>query len=85
MTIETLRNEIDVIDAQLVDLLNRRYCCCVEIGKLKKGQGTMIRDASRERKIIDVLSEDEWHPGMIEAVWPAIMAFSRELQSDLGK
>lgn len=85
MTIETLRNEIDIIDAQLIDLLNRRYCYCVEIGKLKKGQGTMVRDTVRERKIIDTLSENEWHPGMVETVWPAIMAFSRELQSDLGK
>lgn len=81
MTIETLRNEIDVIDAQLIDLLNRRYCYCVEIGKLKKGQGTMVHDATREKKIIDTLSENEWHPGMVEAVWPTIMAFSRELQS----
>lgn len=82
MTIETLRNEIDIIDAQLIDLLNRRYCYCVEIGKLKKSQGAMVRDAIRERKIIDALSENEWHPGMVEAVWPAIMAFSRGLQSD---
>ena len=81
MTIETLRNAIDVIDAQLIDLLNRRYCYCAEIGKLKKGQGTMVRDAIRERKIIDTLSENELYPGMVEAVWPAIMAFSRELQS----
>lgn len=81
MTIETLRNEIDIIDAQLIDLLNRRYCYCIEIGNLKKGQGTMVRDAIRERKIIDTLSESEWHQGMVEAVWPAIMAFSRELQS----
>lgn len=81
MTIETLRNEIDIIDAQLIDLLNRRYCYCVEIGNLKKEQGTMVRDAIRERQIIDTLSEDAWHPGMVEAVWPAIMAFSRELQS----
>lgn len=45
----------------------------------------MVRDAIRERQIIDTLSEDAWYPGMIEAVWPAIMAFSRELQSDLEK
>lgn len=82
MTIETLRNEIDVIDSHLIDLLNRRYCYCVEIGKIKKEQGTMVRDAIRERKIIDILSENEWHPGMVEAVWPAIMAFSRELQKN---
>lgn len=79
MTIETLRNAIDVIDTQLIDLFNRRYCYCVEIGKLKKEQGTMVRDAIRERKIIDTLSENELYPGMVEAVWPAIMAFSKTL------
>ena len=80
MTIETLRNEIDVIDTQLIDLLNRRYCYCIEIGKLKKEQNTVVFDANREQKIINRLSEDEWYPGMVKTIWPTIMAFSRELQ-----
>ena len=80
MTIETLRNEIDIIDAQLVDLLNHRYTYCIEIGKLKKEQNTVVLDSNREQKIIDRLSKNEWHSGMVEAVWPIIMAFSRKLQ-----
>lgn len=80
MTIETLRNEIDVIDTQLVDLLNRRYTYCIEIGKLKKEQNTVVLDSNREQKIIDSLSENEWYSGMVEAVWPTIMAYSRSLQ-----
>ncbi len=80
MTIETLRNKIDVIDTQLVDLLNHRYTYCIEIGKLKKEQNTAVLDSNREQKIIDKLSEDEWYPGMIEAVWPTIMAYSKSLQ-----
>ena len=80
MTIETLRNEIDIIDAQLVDLLNHRYTYCIEIGKLKKEQNTMVLDSNREQKIIDRLSENEWYSGMVEAVWPTIMAYSRSLQ-----
>ena len=80
MTIETLRNEIDIIDAQLVDLLNRRYTYCIEIGKLKKEQNTVVLDSNREQKIIDSLSENEWYSGMVETVWPTIMAYSRSLQ-----
>ena len=79
MTIETLRNAIDVIDAQLVDLLNHRYIYCIEIGKLKKEHNTAVLDSNREQKIIEQLSADEWHSGMVEAVWPTIMAFSRKL------
>ena len=83
MTIETLRNEIDIIDAQLIDLLNHRYTYCIEIGKLKQEQNTTVLDSNREQKIINRLSEDEWYPGMVEAVWPAIMSFSRNLQFNL--
>ena len=35
MTIESLRNEIDNIDAEIVSLLNKRYNCCIAIGELK--------------------------------------------------
>lgn len=80
MTIETLRNEIDIIDTQLVDLLNHRYTYCIEIGKLKKEQNTVVLDSDREQKIIGRLSENEWYSGMVEAVWPTIMAYSRNLQ-----
>ena len=40
-----------------------------------------ILDSGREKRIINNLSLDEKYSGMVEAVWPAIMAFSRELQS----
>lgn len=83
MTIETLRNEIDVIDSQLIDLLNHRYCYCIEIGKLKKEQNTIVLDSNREQKIIDRLSENEWYPGMVEAIWPTIMSFSKYLQNNI--
>ena len=36
MTIESLRNEIDNIDAEIVSLLNKRYNYCITIGELKK-------------------------------------------------
>lgn len=82
MTIETLRNEIDKIDTCLVRLLNTRYECCIKIGELKKEKGSVVLDSNREKEIIDKLKNEEWYPGMAEAVWPAIMAFSRGLQSD---
>ena len=35
LSIEELRNRIDVIDEQLVRLLNVRVACAVEVGRLK--------------------------------------------------
>lgn len=84
MTIESLRQEIDTIDTELVSLLNRRYAACLEIGKLKKNTGTVVLDSSREQKIIDRLGQLSNYPDMIETLWPAIMAFSRNLQSNLN-
>ena len=84
MTIDALRQEIDIIDTELVSLLNRRYAACLEIGKLKKNIGTVVLDSSREQKIIDRLGQLSNYPGMIETLWPVIMAFSRNLQNNLN-
>lgn len=83
MTIETLRNEIDKIDTCLVRLLNTRYECCIKIGELKKEKGSVVLDSNREKEIIDKLKNEEWYPGMVEDVWPAIMKFSKTLQFNL--
>lgn len=85
MRIEQLRNEIDNIDLQLVSLLNLRYSYCNEIGKLKKEQGIAVLDSNREQEIIDKLSEKEMYYGMVEALWPTVMSFSKNLQSILNK
>ena len=85
MTIDALRQEIDTIDTELVSLLNRRYAACLEIGKLKQSSGTVVLDSNREQKIINRLNELSEYPGMIETLWPMIMAFSRNLQNNLGK
>ena len=81
MTIEELRKEIDTVDTELVALLNRRYAACLEIGKLKKNTNITVLDSSREQKIIDRLKELSNYSGMIETLWPEIMAFSRSLQN----
>jgi chorismate mutase len=39
LSIEELRNRIDVIDDQLVRLLNVRVACAVEVGRLKHEGG----------------------------------------------
>jgi monofunctional chorismate mutase len=85
MRIEQLRNEIDNIDLQLVSLLNLRYSYCNEIGKIKKEQGIAVLDSNREQEIIDKLSKEEKYDGMVEALWPIIMSFSKSLQSILDK
>jgi chorismate mutase len=53
MDIEGWRVKIDDIDRRLVELLNERGRCAIEIGHLKRGQSIPIYEPDRERKIFD--------------------------------
>lgn len=52
LTIEELRNRIDVIDDQLVRLLNVRVACAVEGGRLKHDAGLPIYQPEREAQVL---------------------------------
>ncbi len=52
LTIEELRNRIDVIDDQLVRLLNVRVACAVEVGRLKHDAGLPIYQPQREAQVL---------------------------------
>jgi len=52
MSIEKWRARIDEIDRQLVELLNERSRCCIEIGKIKKDLHLSIYDPGRESEVV---------------------------------
>ena len=52
LTIEDLRNRIDVIDEQLVRLLNVRVVCAVEVGRLKHDLGLAVYQPDREAQVL---------------------------------
>jgi len=53
LTIDELRTRIDVIDQQLVQLLNVRVACAVEVGRIKHGLGQAIYQPDREAQVLD--------------------------------
>lgn len=55
LTIEDLRNRIDVIDDQLVRLLNVRVACAVEVGRLKHEAGLAIYQPDRETQVLNAV------------------------------
>ena len=80
-TINSLRENIDSIDNSIIDLLNSRFSFCETIGVLKKANNIpTVYDPAREQTIINRLSLREKYPGMVEAIWPVIMNFSKDLQ-----
>jgi chorismate mutase len=53
MSIEDWRRRIDEIDKNLVELLNERSHCVVEIGKIKRTTGEPLYQPERENQVLD--------------------------------
>jgi chorismate mutase len=52
MTIEDWRRKIDEIDRKLVELLNERSRCAIEIGHLKRTASLPLYQPDREREVL---------------------------------
>ena len=52
MSIDKWRARIDEIDRKLVELLNERSRCAIEIGKIKRDLHLSIYDPAREREVV---------------------------------
>ena len=57
MSIEDWRRKIDEIDRKLVELLNERSKCAIEIGKLKRALNLGVYDPEREREVLQRIKE----------------------------
>ncbi len=82
-TLGKIRNKIDAIDQQLLELLNRRMDLVQEVGKLKKSSNATIYRPERERAIIERLSnlnEGKLNQQAIEAIFLEIFAVSRNIE-----
>ena len=53
MTISAWRTEIDAIDDQLLELLNKRARIAVKVAQSKELEGMALRDAAREREVVE--------------------------------
>jgi chorismate mutase-like protein len=62
MSIEDWRKRIDEIDGKLLELLNERTRCVIEVGKIKKMQNVRIYDPEREREILRRMREQNRGP-----------------------
>ncbi|MBI3668310.1 MAG: chorismate mutase [Acidobacteria bacterium] len=53
MNIEDWRRKIDEIDRKLVELLNERSRCALEIGRLKHAASLPLYQPEREREVLE--------------------------------
>jgi chorismate mutase len=62
MTIDDWRRRIDEIDRKLVEMLNERARCAIEIGHLKRAAGLPVYQPQREQEILANAEKDNRGP-----------------------
>jgi chorismate mutase/prephenate dehydratase len=84
--LEDLRGQIDQVDREVLELLNRRMALSEEIGRLKAAQGHVVVDSDREETILRRLCSLNTGPlpeRTLRAVYREIFSGSRALQMPL--
>ena len=85
-SLETLREQIDALDGQIVDLLNARARIVVDIGKLKQQQNAPIYSPEREKMVLEKVRRLNHGPlpdRCLEAVYRELMSGSFALEKPL--
>lgn len=54
MPLLELRNQLDAIDQQLLDLIGNRQRTIAQIGEIKRGMGKPLRDFRREKEVLEL-------------------------------
>jgi chorismate mutase / prephenate dehydratase len=82
----SLRAQIDSLDRELLALLNRRAGLALQVGEIKKREGSAVFRPEREAQVIDGLKAENQGPLPNESVapiWREIMSASRSLETPL--
>ncbi len=83
-----LRERIDSIDTQIVELLGERFRLALPIARAKHAQGIDIHDQDRENEVI--LRLDRYGeacgvpPGVVPCVYELIFDFMKDYQKSPG-
>jgi chorismate mutase/prephenate dehydratase len=83
-TLPALREQIDAVDRELLALLNRRAGLALQVGEIKKHEGSPVFRPEREAQVIDGLKALNAGPLKSESVapiWREIMSACRALES----
>ena len=83
MDIKDIREQIDLLDDQLLEIFNQRAALALEIGTRKAEQGLAIFDPDRERLIFDRMKHANPGPlddGAILRLFERVIDESRRLE-----
>ncbi len=84
MDIASIREEIDITDRKIAELISHRYEMTDAIGELKKHQSRVVKDPNRELQVIDnaKIAADVRYSGEIEQIFRLIIELSCKRQEN---
>ena len=83
MDLLELRNELDGIDKQIVELYEKRMSVCGEVAAYKIETGKRVFDREREKQKLEAvrgLTHNDFNAYGVTELFEQIMAMSRKLQ-----
>jgi len=81
--LQPLRDAIDAVDRQLIDLLNQRARLAIEVGHVKQAAGAPVYRPEREAEVlrkIAALNQGPLTEAGVTGVWREVMAACRALE-----
>ncbi len=81
--LKVLRDQLDEVDAELVELAARRQQLVSEIGRFKQGRGQQLRDFRREREVLKLVRARAESVGLDPSL--AEMLFRRLIDASLTR
>lgn len=88
MTLEELRTQIDTVDQQLTQLLEKRMALVLQIAEYKKTTQKTVRDLAREQIVLEEVAQRVKNPeytATIVATYQDILKHSRAYQTNFLK
>ncbi len=85
MDIEEWRKRIDELDLRLVELINQRAECAIQIGRLKRDSAMPVYEPDRERIIYDNIARNNSGPLsniQLRQVYERLIDVMRQVQHD---
>ena len=82
--LHALRERIDAVDSELLALLNRRAALALDVGEIKKREGSVVFRPEREAQVIDGLKRSNAGPlnsDSVAPIWREIMSACRALET----
>jgi len=76
LDLDKLRKEVDIIDEEIMSLLKKRLSITEKIISLKTKNDIPLKDAKREKDILDKIKGKESENNFIRAVYKAIFEYS---------